>query len=248
MSPRMDSETMPHVSQDSLAHWWWPGQWLRIVCGVWIDQVWYWQTVRPRLYSRRVRWSLLLQGLLGAALVALFLTGVLGGIIDGAVGQIHWIGLSAGVLAGVVVGFGVALLITLGRGPVGAGPISIPFGVVLGVVLGVELGTLFGLGGPRVFLPIAPRMALGLSQAVVLGFAVGVGKGVANGADWTATERVIMIVGVGASLGLEEGVGQGIATGLAFGVGLYFGGRWALRQVPDPATRRRLANPRMPRF
>lgn len=36
----------------SFAQWWWPGNWLRIVYSVCVDQRWYWQHIRPQLHGR----------------------------------------------------------------------------------------------------------------------------------------------------------------------------------------------------
>lgn len=84
--------------RDALARWWWPGQWLRIVYGVLIDQVWYWQNVRPRLRSRVEGWGLLVQAILGTMLVVFI--------------AILWLTLLTGVE--LVNGKSVAMLISIG--------------------------------------------------------------------------------------------------------------------------------------
>jgi hypothetical protein len=64
---------MNSKTSDTLSRWWWPGQWLQIVSGVFIDQVWYWRNVRPLLKDPAKRVNIFIQGLLGANLVVIAL-------------------------------------------------------------------------------------------------------------------------------------------------------------------------------
>jgi hypothetical protein len=69
----MDEVGNKHTD-DLLARWWWPGQWLHIVWGVWVDQVWYRRKVQPKLNDPRGAWGVFAQSVLGTmAILALFL-------------------------------------------------------------------------------------------------------------------------------------------------------------------------------
>ena len=73
MNEQTTNKTSPPTQPQpyDFSRWWWPVNWLRIVYGVWVDQLWYWENVRPLLRGRKQGWGIFAQGMLGAVLVAL---------------------------------------------------------------------------------------------------------------------------------------------------------------------------------
>ncbi len=65
-------------TKDPFARWRWPGLWLHIVYGVWIDQLWYWQNMRHRIYGRTKGWGVWVQGMLGAGIAGIALAAFAG--------------------------------------------------------------------------------------------------------------------------------------------------------------------------
>jgi hypothetical protein len=227
---------------NALSRWWSPGQWLHIVYGVWVDQVWYWQNVRPRFSNRRQRVSICIQGLLGTALASLVLSAVLGGVSAAAGISVNWTGLFRAVGIALGAASGGALLMT-----VNSVATTASHGMVLGMVMGLAGGSVIPMtilvengcipsGLPsRVFTGLVLGLVLGVGVSVFMGVVMGDRLGVALG--------IVLVMGmvvVSAIMGIAI---EGIAAGITIGLGLHLGGRWATRQVPDVETRKRLANP-----
>ncbi len=103
----MDEVSDKH-KDDSLACWWWPGQWLRIVWSAWVDQEWYWQNVQLKLNDRRRAWGVFAQSVFGATfVVTLFLVPLI--IVSGSVGNATRLSLFIAVaVTGVIMAFGMA--------------------------------------------------------------------------------------------------------------------------------------------
>jgi hypothetical protein len=242
-----------------LSRWWWPGQWLGIVYGAWFDQRWYWEEVRPRL-NQQGGWLIYLQGVLGTLLMALLLV-VGSGLVMRLFGwRLPWFLM----LMGMGVGIGLALL-TLKLG------LTHSMGLVLtwGLWLGVALGLVFPLVPLFYGLQVTNMLIVPLlvSYAVIgtsMGLVSGVGQILQRGElvdTWQfrltlAVCHWVMVGLVVALMGYVGGMQPGyfhllfglptLNTGLAFG--LWLGGRWATRQVPDVEARRMLAQGEVPRI
>ncbi len=152
-------------TQDPLARWWWPGQWLHIVYGIWVDQLWCWQNVWPKLSDRRQVWSIFLQSWLGSVIVTLLLLGVTLGIMGTNLGKVRWqawVGLVAYTV--IILGFSIAETIK-GRVEKGVsiGPTLLPLFVTIRFVQDQYLIT--GLSGKWISF---------LVLCVGLGFAYGI--------------------------------------------------------------------------
>ena len=236
---------------DEFARWWWPGQWLHIVYGVWIDQLWYWQNVRPRLRGRTQGWKIFVQGMLGTALIGLAFA-----VIVGIVSQLElsrWIFLvpvvASCIVLGIVLGIGAVVagwafdITTRGSG------ISFTFGKVAdSVIIGMWIGTAFTvaiLSLPLEF-PIGGLGSissnLNLVALATIGGASGIALSVGDGHRQGLLQSLLIALLAGWFIG-PGGIVVHIATGAVVGLSYYLGNRWATRQIPDEETRKRLANP-----
>lgn len=54
--------------------WWRPDGWFRLIYGVWANQLWYWQHVRPSLDDPQQRKRIFVQAVLGTLAVTLALS------------------------------------------------------------------------------------------------------------------------------------------------------------------------------
>jgi hypothetical protein len=238
---------------------WRPGRWLSIVKGIWIDPLWYWSNIRPELDKRW--WIISLQGILGGGLTALGLASAFGILLAAAGRSVDWADLVRETLwiAVSLVPVGAFLGITSaysGRGGNFKGYTAgrwaahaIPLAVALEVVGGVyPLARNFsGLEGWN-----TPWEAAAFVAVIVLAFGVafGIGFAVANGAVpkiiYLAVVLTALIVGIVMAGGSDQPLlmaaeGAGICAILALSV--FLTERWAIRQVPDAAERKRLADP-----
>ncbi len=235
-------------TKDPFACWWWPGQWLHIVYGIWIDQLWYWQNMRPRLHGRTKGWGIWAQGMLGAGIIGFALAAFAGVILSVIGTQVRWEFLFPAVAIGIGLGVGLGMLGVVA---------SIGAGMVTGIVTAVCLSTMFGVsagwGGTQ-------DMILGNAQSftilsvigpIVMTISLGVGRVVFEGDKWSVPESLIVaILMFGATLTYSQVPKPEviIAQAVAIGAGLYLSGRWAARQVPDNELRKRLANPNKQNF
>jgi hypothetical protein len=220
---------------DDLDCWWSPGQWFRIVYGVWIDQLWYWQNVRPHLRGRTQGWGIFAQALLGTSLLAAMI--VLG---------ISQLLISQNIPinpAFMAVGFGISLVIVIliggMAGMIGGVGASVPPIVCLGVLL--------------IAASLAGNMNWGISHIndwktaslvgllfAFFGIVLGIVRSVVDG-EVSLIEISLEAILIGMGTGKDLGVEWGIITGIAICAGALTGMKWATRQVPEREERKKLA-------
>jgi len=253
-----DGELLPPAPAD-WSRWWWPGRWLSIVYGVWIDPLWYWRNVRPRI--ERQYWSLLIQGVLGSGIVAVGLALGLNCLLAAWGRSIDWMASVTGTLetagplalTGLLLGFGLSSSIwekmtgagTFVRRAARTIPPAVSFLVVSGVYPLVRC--LAGLEGWRD--SVEPFLFVGL-LAAALGVATGIGLTVGNGAVGAMTYIAIIVTTVMVGFVMVPGGGTPAFTAgwmAAFAgiliLAIFLSGRWAARQVRNAGERMRLANP-----
>jgi len=232
---------MNNEAEDALSRWWWPGQWLRIVYGVWIDQLWYWQNVRPRLRGRLRGWGIWTQGMLGAGLTAFAVVAIIGVVSSVAGIQVKWQFLfptvAMGIVAGMVFGM-LGLIIGITTSMVVGMAGCLCFGVLLGVLIlrvGVNSDVILGTG--------QSATSLRLVGVGLIAVSAGLTRVLVEGRRWNLLESLLGAVFAGLVFGQMMRIGEGIAAAAIFILGIVAGERWATRQVPDDESRRRLANP-----
>lgn len=252
----MSEETLDQEPSDALSRWWWPGQWLRIVWGVWVDQKWYWQTVRPRLHGRKQGWEIVIQSLLGGSLVALAFSPVARGVLRAIGLQVNW----KTIVLSVVVGVGLNAIAGSVWGLVGGVPSSVPVistgGLCLTVYVSlngsVMLSALAGTADYGSLDVLATTLGMYIARMAVLGVVTGVVWGAVTG----DRENILSAIVTGTLLSFLSGdlpdeETMSIVTkliwrtvaGLNLGCVVYLGKLWATRQISDVETRKQLANP-----
>ncbi len=203
------------------------GRRLRIVRGIWLDQLWYWHHIRPQLNERQRSRKLLLQALLQTTGLSLFLSGLAGGALLIILGHVNWFTFLQGGMAGWLAGILLVLLSLLLSGP------------AAGVARMVLFTPLLALAGILSF-TIEREIALP-AGLVGLAIAAGIDRSLLTGKDpdW--------FLSVGLSLASiyvnRADLPVALVTGVLVGVSFYFGQLWAVRQELDAATRQRLARP-----
>ncbi len=251
--------TLNNNTKDPLTRWWWPGQWLHIVYGVWIDQLWYWQNVRPRLRDLQQGWKILSQGFLGAILASLFFSGIIGGMLSIVRVHVYLETLVQGAILGILVAvtmnaisMGVSVITRLrirNRDVVYA----IVSNTVIVVVVSVAAG-IFQWNNNRNMPVIATVQAVG---GLIMGLSLNVAECVSTGDAQSINSAVIFGLFAGAiAAGAVNGVKSvgdfivsfallAVEAIVSYSVGLCLGRYWATRQVPDAEMRKRLANPKL---
>ncbi len=224
---------MNDKTQDPLARWWWPGQWLHIVYGVWIDQLWYWKNVRPRMQGWRQGWKISIQGLLGAALIVFIVSAITGEVLLGMGIEVRWTLLALGVGVIALVSAIVGSIVASADGLPTSLAYTVTFCTTFGIPLCVDLGT--GMIGPT-------NLVIAILGALV-GMAFGVARGLVKGVVFSIGWDLIVAGIMALSLALRNGIPITIIMLVAFCFGFGVGGLWAIRQVPDINIRKRLANP-----
>ncbi len=129
----MSKKTVELNTNENLSRWWWPGQWLRIVYSVWIDQAWYRKNVYPQLKDEQRKRKIFFQAILGTTIVTLTLSFILRYLLTTFSVQID----AKWVLLGSFLGIFGSVLFTGTEGEN-----KVIDGVILGTNLGV-LGSLF---------------------------------------------------------------------------------------------------------
>lgn len=247
---------------DAFRRWWWPGQWLSIVYGVWVNQLWYWQHIRPRLDKHG--WLILPQAFLGGILAAVVLQVFFEIVLSLAGRPVDW---GAGfktigyqVVSAVPVAALLSSLDSLGLQP-GTAPADswkrrvtrfIPHLVCLISISGFS-PLLFELSGWETGW-VSPWQ--GLLFVVILlsifGSAIGVGLTVALSAvpKWIYPLIGAMGILVGVLMALNpltppvksnfplSGLPLNLFICVALALFLFLAERWAIRQVPDAAARK----------
>lgn len=240
----MNNNTVNSTSNSTLTHWWWPGQWLRIVYSIWFDQLWYWENIRPHLGDCRTGWKFFIQALLGTALSALFLVALAGSAIQLLGIQFEWdlmfrgtaFSLLFGLFLGIVSGDNhdihnkIVILVTQSFGFI------IFFSIITNIFANVSyfLGDISRLESipDRVFFTWWTMMWT--SGAI----ADGVSQGVSTGSKLKRkgihiniiATTIIMLV-----MSIVKHIKYGIFISLSFGIGFillqYLGSLWATRQI-----------------
>ncbi len=244
--------------------WWWPGQWLSIVYGVWLDQLWYWRHVRPSLEKRW--WLILPQAILGSALVALGLALAWGGLFSLLGRPVDWDLTARLTLTGAPSGFLLALAmstldLTLGQKKTANEgriekraarlvPFVVPFISISGFTpLILQFSGLVG-GWENPWQPLVFLVVL-LS---LVGAAMGVGLVVGHGSVPKWLYLVIAVCAVAVSIiQLRNPTGTTMPplsmvayiffTCAWLSLTLFLTERWAIRQLPDRAERELLIGP-----
>lgn len=198
-----------------------------ILRGIWLDQLWYWRHILPRLNERRRSWKLLLQALLQTTSLSLFLSGLAGGALLIILGRVNWFTFLQGGMAGWLAGILLVLLSLLLSGPAAG---------VARMVLFTPLLTLAGI------LSFTVEKEFALPAGLVgLAIAAGMDRGLLTGKDpdW--------FLSVGLSLASiyvnRTDLPVALVMGVLVGVSFYFSQLWAVRQEPDATVRQRLARP-----
>ncbi len=263
----MNKEMYEPETRDVLSRRWWPGQWLRLVWSVWVDQKWYWQVILPRLRDRKQGREILIQVSLGTVLISLALSLVVNGVLGIAGMQMSKEGLYLNV-AGVIAVPVLSALSALWRFK---GKYAIPGTPTMGLHF-----TVFTLSGVAIESIIkANTMGQGtwglfvtfLSIFIVNGIVLGVSNGVLYGVRHGARSQTLFIKVLpwmtvyffGGGDFIAERATRGIAILcwivmiLIAGFATHLGVHWTTRQVPDDQTRMQLANPEVywpmfPRF
>lgn len=226
---------MNDKTKDPFARWWWPGQWLHIVYGVWIDQLWYWQNVRPLLTKENKKQgrSLYVQGTLGIILISVVVMILVGGILIASGVPLNLADFLIGSVVGVI-GCACINLPLLGLAN------GLPGIVAGGIFLGLCVGGLAAIS-PDVFTSVIVTMA------VLDGTILGISLGVYTGASTGQRSVFVVLIGLFPIILIFSAAAKNVLVGILAGIISspigYLGNRWATRQVPDDATRMRLANP-----
>jgi hypothetical protein len=230
-----------------LGRWWSPAQWLRLVYGVWADQLWYWWTVRPRLKGRRQGWGLLVQALLGALCTAgiLLLVSVpalraAGVAIDGRSLALSLALCAALLVAGAAVA---ALLAGTSRampGLAAGGPFLAGVGLYAGIWL--HLGPLNGVMSQLRTAGVT-TVAL-LAGCALMGMYWGLIRCVMDGdVLWVEILGEAVVFGLGI---VERSLAVAVGAAALWALCAFLGMRWAARQVPDEELQKQLAAPPPP--
>ena len=229
---------------DDLNRWWWPGQWLHIVIGVWVDQLWYWQNVRPRLQGRTQGWGIFAQSLLGAMVMAVALILGMALILESAAVPINWKYLVLGTALCVVIVVVLSILGGLIRSITDSVAGIAGSGVLIagsGLALSVDWNSVFSqvLSVPKDWGAITALLVV----YAVMGVNWGVIRSVADGSI-SIFECLLEAVFLGLAVKERNSIAASMAAGATWSLGVYVGMRWATRQVPDTETRKRFANPK----
>ncbi len=227
---------MNDKTKDPLARWWWPGQWLYIVYGIWIDQLWYWQNVRPRLRGR-LGGPLYIQGMLGATLVVTFATLAIVVLSSIAGAEIHWNTLVMSVTLGLIGSIVLGMMRVIDQGL----SASLIYGVTLSIVVSTLLVIFSGSLDDTVLK--LQSSAVSVIWGVFWGIAFSIARYLIKGVPSGVNVDIFLVAAICTTAAMQSGVMTGIVTAIGFGAGYYLGGKWAIRQVPDKEARRRLANP-----
>jgi hypothetical protein len=242
----MQNEKIPNIrSKECLSPWWWPGNWLRIVWGVWVDQLWYWQYVRPCLDDRRQSWRIFLQGMLGTLLVTPIYAAMVIGLFSFLELQFSWGQIEKITTVSLTLTIVFATVLNALNGKWG-----IPCGVLAGMVFMLVTATIatgiYGLPDQSLRL----YMVLTTVLFAVPIFAIHTFTIIVGGTPLNFTRIVPAFAIVSLTIfisAIRRGFIEALATVLAFAVGIVLGGclssRWVTRQVPDEDTRKYLANP-----
>jgi hypothetical protein len=225
--------------------WWRPDGWLRLIYGVWANQLWYWQHVRPLLDDPRQRKRIFVQAVLGTIVVTLALSLIPIYILTaaGAKTSVSW--MFAGTLFGLVI---TAIWKTYKlKGDPNAVADSVFFGLGLGLATSVRSGFNEGFsdGITRGF---AEGAGLGLAIGLVAGIGYSVRTGLIKGAG-PITPIVVLaplctfVCSHPAAFDLAGYLAGPLVSAMVAFPAAYLGYRWAIRQVPDEETRKQLANP-----
>jgi hypothetical protein len=222
-----------HRCGSSLSRWWWPGQWLRIVWGVLVDQAWYQHNVHILMSIRRQTVKIFLQGILGVALlfggVSLIVAGILAvmGVMVDWGGYIKGIGASLLVIA--LLGLFALLTTNLAHPNIlffcvvlfSAGTVIsfLVYGLLPGLLpsgyLGVAKGTVYGL-----FLGVA----MGMSYSMISGKRLGVGL------------MILSLVVLPMVLIIVSASPEKVVAGFSASLGIWMGSLWAKRQTVEAKT------------
>ncbi|GIV96254.1 MAG: hypothetical protein KatS3mg057_0911 [Herpetosiphonaceae bacterium] len=172
--------------------------------------------------------------MLGTLLVALGFATVLGGIAKVFIDtEINWGLLALEAIAGTSLVFILSFITVLFERTEKIN--AIPFGITIGLISGLALAFTLGFGGVLSF-PIMLAVIF-----LLIGIAVGIYQVVAVGEVLELTESLPIALGTGICTGIALRYIEGIATGIAIGLGMFFGGKYASRQIPEKEIRQKLA-------
>ena len=240
---------------------WNPLNWLRLLIGVWINQLWYWLNIRPVLGDWQKGRSILFQATLSIYLSSCFLSTfivIIYALITGT--AFTWLG----IFYGVSIGIGMAIFLMIAayfliavanrlRGEMNVKlPLEtlIPNLLVFFLLLCTWLGIISGLDMIEKY-----RDSLSPGSSIVLGCIIGISaglqKGIQTGVMQSWKEIITSFIGFFMLFAFlvyldTKSPLQLLNVGIVMLVFLltdHISNRWALRQVPDLKERMRLANP-----
>ncbi|MBN1660162.1 MAG: hypothetical protein JXA93_17310 [Anaerolineae bacterium] len=215
---------------DILTAWWSPAGWLRLVWSAWVDPLWYWLHVRPRLGDRRTQALTSLQATLGALIVTLAIAALVGGVAAAAGAAVDWRDLFLSGMRGLFLVVAISLF-------GGGAPLIAICGVAFGAALSIAAGT--------VQEEISPLM-LGTLLAIVVALSGGVFAGVHRGMRFGVGGALFAAAILGLVLLVQAGWVAGLVGTILMAAGIYLGSHWATRQVADDKTREELARANPP--
>lgn len=219
MSPQ---ELDPH--QTNLVH-----RLLPVLYSVWVNQLWYWQNVRPQLQGRKVGWIFFLRATIETLVLASLLCGILILCLWGWSGkEIEWFIPFTGAVAGIVLG----ILISGFSGIVAGVATAVVRVSTLAITLAFIGGLAFSLDNRDVVTGVGMcgiSVAVGIDQGTITG---------RNPSAWLGVGFVLVALLLGQTPLITRFI-----IGIITGVGFYAGHRWAVRQLPDETKRQSLADP-----
>lgn len=242
---------------DPLSHWWWPGQWLRLVWGIWVDPLWYWRNVRPRLQSALFGIAVLAQGIAGSLIVALFIA-LMMSFVTQETGDLHYwaqtiqrIGLALVLALGMSAFLALAAKVFDALDPTVQRSSGVRINELIVRSIALSLLLCSTLGSRTIETEIARSIngALGIRMlfvsiaAVLMGITFGISEGVTTGQGRGLFWCIILTLLSSFVISRDTGILLSIWAGIWFSSGLYLGGYWATRQIDDPSLRKSLANP-----
>jgi hypothetical protein len=219
----------------------WPSQWLRLVWSVWVNQLWYWENVGPLLSKKRRNWTILAQASLGATLVGISLSIIIGSILDVIFLAANWPNLMIGAIAGALIPLPWIAL------PLKNGDVDrVPWIICFGVSGSIAVSLLSAYPGTSLI-----TYQIGLACFFPLGLAFGVYNGVVNRVANGGCSYVICLFITSSlifttnknKIFIIKSIVFNIITMIMYLLSVKIGHRWATRQVPDEKTRKRLVNP-----
>lgn len=233
----MKSDISGLNDNNNLDPWYWPVHWLRIVYGIWIDQLWYWQYVRPRFKQAIDRRNILISGMLGSLTISIILVFITTFVLSIMGFIANWQLSVIGMLVNTIVIFGVAtVLISKTESPL------IEKATSLCLTCSVVLCTSYSLVITILFSTTTAKPVI-LAFVLVAGLSISFGEGVGNGRKANFSGYSILPFVFFFFLIIRFTFFYSLLIVLSYIIGIFLGGIWTIRQITDSDVREQLANP-----